>query len=60
MGQDAGAIEHHFQAVTRNAHFSGPVLSAALSAIDIALWDIMGKSLDKPITVCSAAPAATS
>ena len=49
MGKDPGAIEHHFQAVTRNAHFPGPVLSAALSAVDIALWDILGKSLDKPV-----------
>ncbi len=49
VAADAGAIEHHFQAVTRNAHFPGPVLSAALSAIDIALWDILGKSLGKPV-----------
>ena len=49
IGRDPGAIEHHFQAVTRNAHFSGPILSAALSGIDIALWDILGKSVGKPV-----------
>ena len=42
-------IEHHYQAVTRNAHFGGPVLGAALSAIDIALWDILGKAVGKPV-----------
>ena len=49
IGQDARLIEHHFQAVTRNAHFGGPVLMAALSAIDIALWDILGKALQTPV-----------
>ena len=48
-GKDAGRIEHHFQAVTRDAHFPGPVLFAALSAIDIALWDILGQSVGKPV-----------
>ena len=48
-GKDAGQIEHHFQAVTRDAHFGGPVLHAALSGIDIALWDILGKSTGKPV-----------
>ena len=49
VGRDAGLIEHHFQAVTRDTHFSGAALSAALSAIDIALWDILGKSVGKSV-----------
>ncbi len=49
VGRDPGAMEHHFQAVTRNAHFSGPILSAALSGVDIALWDILGQSVGKPV-----------
>ena len=49
VGQDPSRIEHHYQAVTRNTHFSGPVLSAALSAIDIALWDILGQEVGKPV-----------
>lgn len=49
VGKDAGLIEHHYQAVTRDTHFSGAILSAALSAIDIALWDILGKSVGKPV-----------
>jgi galactonate dehydratase len=49
VGKDAGLIEHHYQAVSRDTHFSGAILSAALSAIDIALWDILGKSVGKPV-----------
>ena len=49
VGKDPLRIEHHYQAVSRNTHFMGAVLSAALSAIDIALWDILGKSVDLPV-----------
>ena len=49
IGKDAGRIDHHFQVVSRDTHFQGAVLSAAMSAIDIALWDILGKSVDKPV-----------
>src|SRR3954469_12737738 len=49
VGKDAGTIEHHFQTVSRDTHFQGAVLSAAMSSIDIALWDILGKSLGKPV-----------
>ncbi len=49
VGKDASRIEHHFQVVSRDTHFAGAVLSAAMSAIDIALWDILGKSVGKPV-----------
>ena len=49
VGKDASRIEHHFQVVSRDTHFQGAVLSAAMSAIDIALWDILGKSLGQPV-----------
>jgi galactonate dehydratase len=49
VGKDASTIEHHFQTVSRDTHFQGAVLSAAMSAIDIALWDILGKSVGKPV-----------
>jgi galactonate dehydratase len=49
VGKDPSRIEHHFQVVSRDTHFQGAVLSAAMSAIDIALWDILGKSVDKPV-----------
>ena len=49
VGKDPRAIEHHYQVVSRNTHFMGAVLSAATSAIDIALWDILGKSVSLPV-----------
>jgi galactonate dehydratase len=49
IGKDPRQIEHHHQTVTRDAHFMGAVISAALSAIDMALWDILGKSVDMPV-----------
>lgn len=49
VGQDPCRIDHHQQVLSRHTHFSGAVLSAALSAIDIALWDILGKSVGLPV-----------
>ena len=49
LGKDPNAIEHHFQFLYRNSHFMGSVINGALSAIDIALWDIKGKRLGVPI-----------
>jgi galactonate dehydratase len=49
VGKDPRLIEHHWQVVSRNTHFMGSVLSAALSAIDIALWDLLGKSVNLPV-----------
>jgi len=49
IGKDPTRIEHHYQAVSRNTHFMGAVLNAAISAIDVALWDILGQSVDLPV-----------
>lgn len=49
VGKDPLLIEHHFQVVSRYTHFSGAVISAAQSAIDVALWDILGKSVGMPV-----------
>ena len=49
IGKDPRRIEHHAQVVTRNTHFMGAVISAAVSAIDIALWDILAKSVGLPV-----------
>lgn len=48
VGKDPLRIQHHWQALYRNSHFRGAALMAALSAIDIALWDIAGKYHDVP------------
>ena len=49
VGKDPTRMEHHFQTVSRNTHFMGAVLSAAVSAMDIAMWDILAKSVNKPV-----------
>ena len=49
VGKDPNLIEHHYQWLYRSSHFMGSVVQGALSAIDIALWDIKGKRLDVPI-----------
>ncbi|WGF90757.1 mandelate racemase/muconate lactonizing enzyme family protein [Marinivivus vitaminiproducens] len=49
VGQDPLRIEHHFQYMYRWAHFRGSAVMAALSAIDIALWDIAGKRFGVPV-----------
>src|SRR3989339_1641310 len=51
IGQNPARIEYLWQAMYRWPRWRGvgPVLNASLSAIDIALWDIMGKLLDVPI-----------
>ncbi|HWE63550.1 MAG TPA: mandelate racemase/muconate lactonizing enzyme family protein [Chloroflexota bacterium] len=49
VGQDPMRIEHHWQYLYRMAPFRGSVLSGAVSAVDIALWDIKGQQLQAPI-----------
>src|SRR6266566_6863205 len=48
-GQDPRQIEHHWQHLYRMGPFRGAILSGAVSAVDIALWDIKGKHLQAPI-----------
>ena len=50
MGEDPMSIEHLWQIMLRGSFFpGGKVVSSAISAIDIALWDIKGKALGVPI-----------
>ena len=49
VGKDPARIEHHWQYIYRMGPFRGSALSGAISAIDIALWDIKGKRLQAPI-----------
>ena len=48
IGQDPLRIEHHWQTMYRAHHFRGAAIMGAISAIDIALWDIAGKHFDVP------------
>lgn len=49
VGQDALRTEHHWQHLYRMAPFRGNLVSGAVSAVDIALWDIKGQKLQVPI-----------
>jgi L-alanine-DL-glutamate epimerase-like enolase superfamily enzyme len=50
IGQDPFRIEHIWQLLFRGGFFPAQrILTAAISAIDIALWDIKGKALGVPI-----------
>jgi galactonate dehydratase len=48
IGQDPLKIEHHWQYLYRWSYFRGAAIMGALSAIDIALWDIAGKHFGVP------------
>ena len=49
VGQDPLRIEHHWQYMARFSHFRGAAIMGAISAIDIALWDIAGKHFGVPV-----------
>ncbi len=50
IGQDPSRIEHLWQIMFRGGFFPAQrVIMSAISAIDIALWDIKGKALNVPI-----------
>lgn len=48
IGKDPLLREHHWQYLYRCYHFRGAAIMGALSAIDIALWDIAGKYYGVP------------
>ena len=49
VGKDPRTIEHHWNVMMRFSNFTGAGINGAISAIDIALWDITGKWLGVPI-----------
>ena len=50
VGKDPFAIERHFQEMYRRAFWTGgAVLNSAISAVEMALWDIKGKAMDVPV-----------
>lgn len=50
IGEDPSAVERHWQVLYRHGFWrGGVVLNSALSALDMALWDIQGKALGAPV-----------
>src|SRR5687768_2582158 len=50
IGQDPTRIEHHWQTVYRHSFWrGGVVIGSAISGIEQALWDILGKALGVPV-----------
>jgi galactonate dehydratase len=49
VGEDPFRIEHISQALYRLRPFRGSIVSGALSAIDIALWDLKAKHFEVPV-----------
>ena len=50
IGRDARRIEDTWQYLYKGAYWRrGPVTMAAIGAVDTALWDIAGKSLNVPV-----------
>lgn len=50
VGKNPLDIEKHWHGIYRDAYWrGGAVLMSALSAVEMALWDILGKSLNVPV-----------
>ncbi len=50
LGKNPLTIEKHYHDIYRDAYWrGGPVLMSALSAVETALWDILGKTLNVPV-----------
>ncbi len=50
IGKDPSGVERHWQAMYHAWRWrGGPVLTTAIGAIDIALWDLEGKRLGVPV-----------
>jgi galactonate dehydratase len=60
VGKDPRQVVHHWQAIYRHAFYrGGPILTSALSGIDMALWDIKGKALGVPVYELLGGPTRT-
>lgn len=50
LGKDPREIERHFHTMFRDSYWrTGPVLMSALSAVEMAMWDISAKELGVPV-----------
>lgn len=49
LGKSAFSIELLFHEMLRNEFMRGPIINSAIAAIEMAMWDIVGKSLGRPV-----------
>ncbi len=50
VGEDPFRIEHHYENMFRDSYWRvGPILMSAVSGIEMALWDLLGKHLVVPV-----------
>ncbi len=50
VGRDPRRIEEHLRTMTRDSFWmDGPVLRSAMGGLEMAMWDILGKSLGVPV-----------
>ena len=49
IGQSAFSIGRLFHDMLRNEFMRGPIINSAIAAIEMAMWDIVGKALDRPV-----------
>lgn len=49
VGKDPLTIDRHWLYLYRSSSFRGASIGSALSAIDVALWDIAGKHYEAPV-----------
>ncbi|MCC7355596.1 MAG: mandelate racemase/muconate lactonizing enzyme family protein [Anaerolineae bacterium] len=49
IGEDPTRIEAHWHRLYRGAHWLGTLLTTAISAVEAAMWDILGQWLNAPV-----------
>jgi galactonate dehydratase len=49
VGKDPSRIEHHWHMMWRMGPFRSAIVASAVSAIDVALWDLAGQRLGVPV-----------
>lgn len=49
QGKDPIDVEHHWLSLYRSLSFRGMAISAAISAVDQAMWDLRGQQFEVPV-----------